>query len=56
MEIKLDFDKKTNKLLKACMQDEQIDYFCYDKKAKCVKLMIADWNIDLYENGKWEIM
>ena len=50
-----DFKSKFEKLLVSLIQGDDVTNFCVDKKEKSINFLFDDWNVTLYDNGKWEI-
>lgn len=53
-----EFNLKSNfeKLLSGLIESDDISYFKIDKTDKTIHFLISDWNVTLYDNGKWEIV
>lgn len=52
-----EFNSKSNfeKLLAGLIQGNDVSNFCVDKKEKSINFLFGEWNVTLYDNGKWEI-
>lgn len=52
-----EFNSKSNfeKLLAGLVQGNDVSNFCVYKKEKSINFLFGEWNVTLYDNGKWEI-
>lgn len=58
MEIKINSDEfKENfyKALAGLTEGNDVEYFSVEKDTKTIGLMFGQWNVKLYNDGKWEI-
>lgn len=51
----IDFNSNFEKLLKGLIEGNAVTNFSVDKSRKEINILIGDFNVNLYNNGKWEI-
>ena len=53
----MDFGNRFEKLLAGLIEGEDVTNFSVDKdtKPRRIQILVGDFNLELLENGKWEI-
>lgn len=53
----IDFKSRFEKLLKGLIEGEDVTNFSVDKDVspRRIQILVGDFNVELLENGKWEI-
>ncbi len=58
MKVKeINFNSKFEKLLAGLVEGEDVTNFSvdYNVKPRTIQILIGDWSVELFEDGKWNI-